>query len=97
MKLCLDQGEERAKRIVTMRYEDYLAAKPWQFDEGEAAQEADEWAEYASMDELARARDALAWRAVVVACRTGRGILDYAMDLGLELSESWPDWLVEIG
>jgi hypothetical protein len=68
-----------------------LIHEPWEL-EGDEAQAADDSAECAFMDELGRAREALNWRALIVAHRVGRAMWDYAIANGEEFADPWIDW-----
>src|SRR6185295_19840099 len=77
LHVCINPPKDREKGIVSLTQEDYLCIhKPWAFED-EQGQEADEAAEYAFMDELLRAREALTWRALAVAHWVGRAMGDY--------------------
>jgi hypothetical protein len=92
LKLCFNRSTDRAKGIVALTAEDYLSIhRPWEL-EGDEAQVADESAQNAFDDELGRAREALTWRALVVAHRVGRAMWDYAIANGEEFVDPWIDW-----
>lgn len=86
LKACFNRSFERAKGIVTLTQEDYLMIHKVEF-EVENCQEADEAAEWAFTDELSRAREALTWRAMVVAHRVGRAMEDYVTAHGKEFAD----------
>jgi hypothetical protein len=93
LKKCSDFTTERAEAIVALTLEDYLYAhRPWELD-GAEAQAADEAAEYAHIEEVMRAMDALRWRALVVAGYVGRAMVDYVELQGADLVvHPWLEW-----
>ncbi len=82
LRLCLVQNSDRAERIVCMSHDDYRRDAP--------PGDADEWADWAFDEDLARAKDVLAWRAVVVASIIGKAVCDVWGD---EFLDPWNDWL----